>query len=73
MWTLAEASVECGVMSGATATSADGACRAEQCECAWGWDARGLDACTSEDGSSSGIFPTVVNHRACDEVARRRM
>ena len=30
MWTLAGASVECGVMSGATATSADEACCAEQ-------------------------------------------
>ena len=30
MWTLAEASVECGVMSGATSTSADEACCAEQ-------------------------------------------
>ena len=30
MWTLVEASMECRVMSGATATSADEACCAEQ-------------------------------------------
>ena len=32
MWTLAEASVECGVMSGLAATGADEACCAEQRE-----------------------------------------
>ena len=38
MWTLAEASVECRVMSGATATSADETSYAEKCEGAWGRD-----------------------------------
>ena len=32
VWTLAEASVECGVMSGLAATGADEACRAERCD-----------------------------------------
>ena len=39
MWTLAEASVECRVMSGATAAAARETSNAEQCECAWGGDA----------------------------------
>ncbi len=36
MWTLAEASVECRVMSGATATATGETSNAEQRECAWG-------------------------------------
>ena len=38
MWTLAEASVECRVMSGATATAARKTSNAEQRECAGGGD-----------------------------------
>ena len=38
------ASVECRVMSGATATGAGETCRAEQGECAWGWDGSREDA-----------------------------
>ena len=38
MWTLAEASVECRVMSGATATDADDAGHAEERKCARGRD-----------------------------------
>ena len=40
MWTLAEANVECRVMSGATAASADETGHAEQRDCAWGWNCR---------------------------------
>ena len=36
MWTLAEASVECRVISGATATAARETSDAEESECAWG-------------------------------------
>ena len=38
VWTLAEASVECSVMSGATAASADETSYAEKRECAGGGD-----------------------------------
>ena len=38
MWTLAEANVECRVMSGATAASADETCCAEEREGAGGGD-----------------------------------
>ena len=38
VWTLAEASVECRVMSGATAASADETSYAEKRECAGGGD-----------------------------------
>ena len=41
MWTLAEASVECRVMSGATAAGADETSYAEQRESAWGGDSVG--------------------------------
>ena len=41
VWTLAEASVECRVMSGATATGADETCCAEQRDGAWGGDGGG--------------------------------
>ena len=41
VWTPAEASVECSVMSGATATSADDASHAEQREGAGGGDGVG--------------------------------
>ena len=40
MWTLAEANVECRVMSGAAATDADDAGRAEERKCARGWNNR---------------------------------
>ena len=38
MWTLAEASVECRVMSGAAATATGETSNAEERECAWGGD-----------------------------------
>ena len=40
MWTLAEASVECRVISGATATAADETSDAEECKCAGGGDGK---------------------------------
>ena len=40
MWTLAEASVKCRVMSGATAAGADDAGHAEERKCARGWNNR---------------------------------
>ena len=56
VWTPAEASVECRVMSVATAAGADETCCAEQSDGAWGWDAVGYQIGHGESAARVAII-----------------